>query len=150
MNRAIALDYQTCFAAVEVCDVFSELMLPPEFQAQQLTISQELPEFSFRKGFFCSQRADKTRHSGRLITATILSGFLHQRCSTEAQKLNKKTSLFSSPHPRPFSQREKGENMMLVSDNSSRLFADFGFDVRVLTCQGIASIGDGEPAANRH
>jgi len=50
MNRAIAFDYQICFTAIEVCDVISELMLPPEFQTQELTISQELPEFSFRKG----------------------------------------------------------------------------------------------------
>ena len=110
MNRAVAFDYQICFAAVEVGDVVSELMLPPEFQAQQLTISQELPEYSFRKGLFGSQPAGKTRHSGRLITATILSGFLHQRSSTETQKVNKKTIVVlkpSSPGPSPRGRREK-------------------------------------------
>ncbi len=40
VGRAITFHYQTGFAAVEVGDITSELMLAPEFEALQLSIAK--------------------------------------------------------------------------------------------------------------
>ncbi|HMH41916.1 MAG TPA: hypothetical protein VK557_00410 [Pyrinomonadaceae bacterium] len=44
---AIAFDYQTCFTTKEVCDVITELMLSPEFEAEQPAVSKQLPKQVF-------------------------------------------------------------------------------------------------------
>ena len=43
MNRAIAFDYETSFVTIEVRDVISELVLPPELETAQTSISKQLP-----------------------------------------------------------------------------------------------------------
>jgi hypothetical protein len=47
VNRAVTFDYKMSFMAIEVCDVVSELMLPPELETLQLTFSQKLPQKRF-------------------------------------------------------------------------------------------------------
>jgi len=44
MNRAIALDYEMSFMTIEVHNVVAELMLSPEFESEQLTLPQKVPQ----------------------------------------------------------------------------------------------------------
>jgi len=77
MNRAIALDYETSFVTIEVRDVISELMLPPEFKTNQLPISKKLPQQRFSRRLLLSKLARKIYQTRKLISATILPQATH-------------------------------------------------------------------------
>ena len=44
----IALDNQICFTTEKIGNVITDLMLPPEFEAEQPAISKQLPKEVFR------------------------------------------------------------------------------------------------------
>ena len=46
---SIAFDHQICFTTKEIRDVITDLMLPPEFEAEQLAISKQLPKQVFSR-----------------------------------------------------------------------------------------------------
>src|SRR6266705_1398672 len=64
---------------VEVRDVVSELMLSPEFEAEQLPISKELPQQCFGRCLSLSQFARKGYQTSKVISATVLPSFIHVR-----------------------------------------------------------------------
>jgi hypothetical protein len=77
VGRAITLHYQTGFAAVEVGDITTELMLAPKFEALQLSIPKQLPEQVLGRRPLCSQFARQFCQCCQLIAAPIVSGFFH-------------------------------------------------------------------------
>jgi hypothetical protein len=57
MLPAVELDYQPCFEAHEIDDIGADDLLPPEFEAEELTVAQMLPEQSLSIGLLDTQSA---------------------------------------------------------------------------------------------
>ena len=51
---AVAFDHQICFMTKEIRDVITDLMLPPEFEAEKLAISKQLPKQVFSRRLLLS------------------------------------------------------------------------------------------------
>jgi hypothetical protein len=77
MYRTITFDHQISFSAEEVCDVFSELMLPPKLKVQQLTSTQHFPKQILSRGLSLAQLARKVALTGNSVTTAILTLFPH-------------------------------------------------------------------------
>ena len=78
MDGTIAFDNKVGFAAIEVRNVSAELMLPPEFESQDLPIPKRLPQEIFGRRLFFSELASESFLSRELKTTAILSAFSHR------------------------------------------------------------------------
>ena len=59
---SVELDNQPGFDAGEIADVQTNLMLPPEFVAVELTSSQPRPKDTLGIGHVCTEEADVSAH----------------------------------------------------------------------------------------
>ena len=73
VHRPIALNYELGLVAVEVSNVVAKLVLPPEFESEQLTVAQKLPQHCFRRCLFFAQLARTFHQTGKLKSPAILS-----------------------------------------------------------------------------
>lgn len=55
MDRPVALDCDGCFLAKKVSHVIAKLMLSPELEAKELTISEDFPQDRLRRCFFLAK-----------------------------------------------------------------------------------------------
>jgi hypothetical protein len=60
MDGTIAFDNKVGVAAIEVRNVNPELMLPPEFESKDLSITKELPQESFGRRLLFSELASES------------------------------------------------------------------------------------------
>ena len=76
MDLAVTLNNKVCFTTIEISKIIAKLMLPSEFESEQLAISQALPE---QRLCVCCVLSLLLRHltqSSRLIAAAIVPCFL--------------------------------------------------------------------------
>src|SRR5207247_270848 len=57
VHRPITLDYKTSFVTIEIRYVIAKLMLASEFESKDLTISKQLPHYTFSRCLLLSQIA---------------------------------------------------------------------------------------------
>jgi len=75
MDRPIALNYETGFAAKEICQILTELMLSSELKPQKTPIAQKLPQQFFSVSLLLSQFASERKQTSNLITTAVLPLF---------------------------------------------------------------------------
>jgi hypothetical protein len=78
MDGTIAFDHKVSFAAIEVRNVIAELMLPPEFESEDLSIPKQLPQELLGRRLFLSELASECLLSRDLKTTAIVSAFSHR------------------------------------------------------------------------
>jgi hypothetical protein len=72
MLPAVELDYQPCFEAHEIDDIGADDLLPPEFEAEELTVAQMLPEQSLSIGLLDTQSAREQFHHYRRLSDLLI------------------------------------------------------------------------------
>jgi hypothetical protein len=77
VGGAVAFNNKISFVAIKVRDVIAELMLPPEFESEDLSIPQRSPEEGFCSRLVLTKLASESFLSGELEPTTIVSPFFH-------------------------------------------------------------------------
>jgi hypothetical protein len=96
VNSAITLNNEISLTTEEVRDVITELMLPPELKAQQLTSTQHFPKQIFSRGLSLAQLARKFRSTGYAIPPPILTLFLHDTVPWRSSRAHVSIGAFRS------------------------------------------------------
>jgi hypothetical protein len=61
MSRAVDLDDKFFFAANEVCEIWTNRLLPDELEPAESAVSKSLPKLAFSLGLVSTQPASSTR-----------------------------------------------------------------------------------------